>query len=102
MGANFDYAIIKDSKFELTNEEIRKKAKKIFAQDAHEHGHGGYSGTLAEKRGKTVTIRRGKSFDSIEDAEDYVMDVLDTDKWDNADAVPIKNKGWLVGGWCSS
>ncbi len=100
MGAEFSTAIIKDADLVLTDAEIRLKAQAIFEQSRYNYGHAGYSGRLAEKT--DVTIRRDKEFPTESAAYDYVNN-LNTSKWDDAaDVVPITDKGWLVGAWCSA
>jgi len=58
MGANFDCNIIKDEELKMSNEEIEKAAGDIFDDSAYQNGHGGYSGTLAEKIGEGVKIQK--------------------------------------------
>ena len=101
MGANFDYDVIVDPELKLSDEEIEKKADGIFEERAYNYGHAGYTGTLAEKIGLGVKIYR-QSVQETEDIEaEYIQNFLDNDKWGQADVVPIKNVGWIVGGWCS-
>ena len=100
MGANFDSDLITDKELKMTNVEIGRAALGVFEQSAYMNGHGGYSGSLAEK--SEIEIHRGKVFDNLNDAYDFVSDVLDSDKWGPADVVPIKDKGWFIGGYCSS
>jgi hypothetical protein len=102
MGANFDYNIIPDPDLKMTDKEIGVAAEGIFEQSAYENGHGGYSGSLAEKTGEGVTIHRDIQFNDEHEASRYVSDTLDNDKWGAADAVAIIGKGWFVGGFCSS
>lgn len=102
MGANFDYDILSDPELKMTDEEIGKDAERAFEHSAYNHGHGGYTGTLAEKIGEGVTIYRDVQFSSEDEARRYVDETLDNDKWGAADAVAIVGVGWFVGGWCSS
>jgi hypothetical protein len=86
-----------------------------------EHGHGGYTGTIAEKLG--FTIRKGEVM-TEEQAGEFVRggrwnasgqwestgtgDGNDNDKWGKAYAVPVCKEvggpieGWLFYGWASS
>ncbi len=68
----------------------------------YEHGHGGYTGTIAEFNGI------GKWKDLLLDSEDAAEDFIEEnhDKWDPAMAVSFKAEdgswgGWIVGGWVS-
>jgi len=44
---------------------------------------------LAPERGLSLSCQSRK-----------ITEVIDGDKWDYADAVFVKGKGWVVGGWC--
>ena len=98
MGANFDSDFIKDPELKLTNAEIRKKAMSIFEESAYMNGHGGYSGTLAEKNSVTI---RSKVCKTMDEAWAYMKE-LDSDKYGPADVVAVEGKGWAIGGLCSS
>jgi hypothetical protein len=101
MGACFDSALIADPEFKLTEKELDAKANDIYEQSAYEHGHGGYSGTLAEHTGQGVILNKDKVFDDKEDAWSWIDDNHD-DKWDTPMAVPVRGVGWAIGCWCSS
>jgi hypothetical protein len=67
----------------------------------YEHGHGGYSGTIAEKR-SFVVISVPKGRDPAEYANsDEAMAKVD-DKWGPAGCVKIADGEWLFFGWASS
>jgi len=100
MGACYDSEVIPDPELKMTDEEVRKACRAAFEESRYLNGHGGYSGTLAEKH--DVEIRRGKVFDDRNTADHYLCEELDSRKWGPADCVPVKGQGWLVGGWCSS
>jgi hypothetical protein len=102
MGANFDSDFIEDPELKLTDAELVAEAEEVFDHAAYMYGHAGYSGTFAEKTGEGATIHRDKEFNDNSEAYKYVQEVLDNDKWGPADVVPIKGKGWFIGGWCSS
>lgn len=97
MGATTDFMVYKIPD--------RKKVKAKFSDDCdearYEHGHGGYTGTIAEFGG----IGKWKDLDlpSIRAAEDYIVE--NHQKWDPAMAVSFRLEdgtfGWVVGGWCS-
>lgn len=99
MGACFDSDFIKDPELKMTDKELVMKARDIFEESAYMNGHGGYSGTLAEKN--SIHIHRHKVCKNPAEAWDY-MDELDSDKWGPADCVPVKGEGWAIGGYCSS
>jgi len=101
MGAEFDSAFIKDTDLKLTDTELRKQAEGVFEHSAYMNGHGGYSGSLAEKSGRGITIHRSRVCETMDEAWE-VMDELDNDKWGPAECVPVTGKGWAIGGYCSS
>jgi len=100
MGAEFDCQLIEDPELKMTKAEVNKKCQEVFEQAAYNYGHSGYTGTLAEKSGMSVNIL-DETFDTEQEAEKYICDTLDNDKWGPADVVKVKGQGWLVGGWCS-
>lgn len=84
-----------------------KTAKDAFNQavsDAqYEHGHGGYTGTIAEKRSfKMVTLPAGKTLDA------FVEECMDNhthfcrDKWGDAACVALGNDEFYFFGMASS
>ena len=58
MSADFDYEIIEDKHFLLSDKEISDAAEGIFEDRAYNYGNSGYTGTLAEKTEQGVTINR--------------------------------------------
>jgi hypothetical protein len=67
-----------------------------------EYGHGGYSGTIAEKT--SFTMARDSVMDQ-EDAEIIAERLSETkysDKWGPAGCIPLKDGKWLFFGWASS
>jgi len=96
MGGNTFYQIGKGR----TVEEAFRNA---VEQAQYENGHGGYTGTLAEKHSYVViTLPEG-----IE-ARDYATLLIDKDderiedKWGPAGALPIGLFEWLFFGWANS
>jgi len=81
-----------------------REAFREAVEDAkYEHGHGGYSGTIAEKHDFTmIEVPEGK------DPWDYADDLLDEgdhrvdDKWGPAGCIKLKDGVWLFFGWASS
>lgn len=77
------------------------------AQAQYDHGHSGYSGTIAEKPG--FEMRNGGT--AMTRAEAYKFageDGMENEKWGDAYAVPVKADdseeiiGFLFYGWASS
>lgn len=69
----------------------------------HEHGHGGYSGTIAEKWSfRMIDVPAGT------DPRQYATDLMDaddprvSDKWGPAACVNVGDGQWLFFGWASS
>lgn len=100
MGACFDADFVKDPELEMTERKLNIEANKLYEQRAYEHGHGGYTGTLAEHTGQGV-IKRTRVFETENDAYEYIQENHE-DKWDTPVAYPVKGKGWVIGSWCSS
>ena len=71
--------------------------KQARANDQHEYGHGGYTGTWAEIPGATHV--RIKPFQSEQAAEEYLLD--NAEKWNDALIVPLWDGRWVVGAWAS-
>lgn len=78
-----------------------------------EHGHGGYTGTIAEKSGFKIIAEARPSL-SKTDARRMVRMLQDMndprqdDKWGDAAAIPVAEEtggpviGWVFFGWASS
>jgi hypothetical protein len=91
----------------FTHKAKGKTAKDAFQQavsDArYEHGHGGYTGTLAEKS-DFVMIALPKD----ESAVDYAYSLIDScdpridDKWGPAGCIDMGDGNYLFFGWASS
>ena len=84
-----------------------KTAVQAFAaavqQAKYEHGHGGYSGTIAEKGSFVeIPLPEGKN------AHQYAEELLDnddkriSDKWGPAGCIKIGDGEFLFFGWASS
>lgn len=82
---------------------------------AWEHGHGGYTGTIAEKPGAYRTPREVPRFEATREglnaANTWAWDDLneyDNDKWGECLALPVYKvgsdevEGWYFYGWASS
>lgn len=77
--------------------------KAAVDQALYDHGHSGYSGTLAEKT-DFVEIPLPKGRDAMEYAEELMDedDVRITDKWGPAGCLKVKKGRYLFFGWASS
>lgn len=71
----------------------------------YDHGHSGYTGTIAEKPGFTIIPLPDAN---LSDPEAYADELIrDNDeriegKWENATAFQVGPKEWLFFGWASS
>ena len=83
-----------------------KAAFDSACQDArYNYGHGGYTGTIAEKD-SFVMIKVPENFTgSEEDYADHLISECDPridDKWGPAGCIDLGNGKWLFFGWASS
>lgn len=87
-----------------TKDEILTLFKTDVEKALYDHGHMGYSGTIAEKGHETVTIKwLTKKFATPERAEKYIQE--NHEKWEpcmGAFYESIEGEGCVVAGWCSS
>lgn len=91
-------------------ERFEVKAKGRTAQSAfnratkearYEHGHGGYSGTIAEKTEFTVIeVPKGRDPKDYADSDEALA--LVEDKWGPAGCIKLGKDEWLFFGWASS
>lgn len=96
--------------FTSANGKTAKEAFNTATEDAqYESGHGGYTGTIAEKN--DFIMCSSEVFASASDAYDFANKLIDDedsridDKWGPAGCVSFKNKekiGYLFFGWASS
>lgn len=85
----------------------QKAFEHLRDQAFYDHGHRGYTGTIAEKPGFEI---RSKKPMTREEAERFIEDGDQdkNDKWGDAFAVPICDEpegpitGWIFYGWASS
>jgi hypothetical protein len=87
------------------NRATGKTAAEAFASVTeaarYEHGHGGYSGTIAEKH-DFVMLAVPKGTDPIAYSKtDEALDQVD-DKWGPAGCVALGDGKWIFFGWASS
>jgi len=94
MGAEVNYYEVKCKKSELNNE-----ANDLREQCQYDHGHSGYTGTIAEDNGKLTVIETPMTLD---DAENYIDE--NAQKWKSSIAIKIADNEnlWLIGGVYSS
>lgn len=79
--------------------------KAARSQAQYDHGHAGYTGTIAEKgEFVMITVPLGVSPD---DPEDYAQKLLEEgdsrvrDKWGPAGCIALGDGKWLFFGWAS-
>ena len=77
--------------------------REAVKQAQYDHGHGGYAGTIAEKREFTlIAVPEGKA------PAEYASELIDDgdaridDKWGPAGCVKVGEGEWLFFGWASS
>lgn len=99
MGAQSDGFFIKDENHELPKQEIISKISDYIDDAKYEHGHGGYTGTMAEKNSGDVSFI-DKEFTDASEAYDHIDE--HADKWGSIEVIKIVDKGWVVGAVCSS
>lgn len=77
--------------------------KNAVDSEAYEHGHGGYSGTIVEKRRFTkIAVPAGQK--PVEFARKLIDDgdARVDDKWGPAGCIDLGGGEWLFFGWASS
>jgi hypothetical protein len=74
--------------------DLKEKYNELVEEACFYHGHGGYTGTIAESPGLTVTSQ----VLSESEAEDWLFD--NAKKWEDTLAVKIKDteEDWILGG----
>jgi hypothetical protein len=88
-----------------------KTAKEAFAEAVQEarymHGHGGYSGTIAEKRSFTMITPPSNVGKTEKDLIKYAWELIDKgdprvdDKWGPAGCIALPDGKWFFFGWAS-
>ncbi len=71
----------------------------------YEHGHGGYTGTIAEKDSLVMIQKQpleGKAALELADALINRFDPRIDDKWGPAGCIPLTDGSFLFFGWASS
>ena len=91
-----------------TGANLQKAFEAVRDQALYDHGHGGYSGTIAEKSEVKTVSAKGLSLEEATALADQLVQDDDPridDKWGPAGAIRVKDKdfnGWLFFGWASS
>lgn len=86
-----------------TGKTAREAFNAVVGQAQYEHGHGGYTGTIAEK-GEFVMVKLPEGKDAMTHAQD-LNDSDDSpvdDKWGPAGCLPDGPGKWVFFGWASS
>jgi hypothetical protein len=98
----------------LGYDDVREAFREAREVAAWDHGHGGYTGTIAEKDSYLVASDVGLSYDDASDLAYRLMDWQNADprfddKWGPAGAIRVvgdegslPDRGWLFFGWASS
>jgi hypothetical protein len=85
-----------------------KEAFDLVVNEArHKYGHGGYTGSIAEKQSFVIVDRTEHSRADAGDVAEQLIDMGDSridDKWGPAGAIRVKDRdidGWYFFGWAS-
>jgi len=94
VGARFDFRYVVDKPY--TKVQLERLFWSIVRDACAKHGYGGYTGTMAEAHGLTIT---DKVFNDRDDALRYIGSTAQ--KWENALAVKVvkgESTIWVIGG----
>jgi hypothetical protein len=94
---------------DLTPATRKRVFERAVKEAQYEYGHGGYTGTIAEKH----DCRFIGGFDTLKEANEHADDLIEkddpriSDKWGPAGAIEVRNdpkhgKGFVFFGWASS
>lgn len=72
----------------------------LVKRAAWEHGHGGYTGSFAEKTDGVTVIPAANDYWDRADAEEHATE--HAPKWGPAHAYYLRDGKWYIGAWCSS
>ena len=95
MGGCYQETIIKCKK-----EDLPRLFQNFRNEEAYRRGHGGYTGTFAEKDSICIIPSKNAEFWHEEEARERGL--YDNDKYGPASAYLIAKDTWYIGGWCSS
>lgn len=84
-------------------ESAKKAFIKAVSDARYEHGHGGYTGTIAEKSDFNMIPFNGTADEAWQKAEKMILDRhhLVDDKWGPAGCIEIEKGEYLFFGWAS-
>lgn len=75
--------------------------RKAVKRAQYDHGHAGYSGTIAEKtQFKMIEVPKGKDPEEYAESDEALNEV--EDKWGPAGCIALGKGEWLFFGWASS
>jgi hypothetical protein len=75
-------------------QQLIRKYNVLVEEPLHDFGHAGYTGTIAESAGLTISQLE---FEDKESAIDYLFE--NTSKWGNSVAVKLRGTNtWIIGG----
>lgn len=92
MGAEYQGGIVEAG----SEEALHIKYRDIVSHCRHMDGHGGYTGTFAEKDGLEVI----PGTHTREGAREHCSE--ENPKWGPSYAYDLGDNKWYIGGWCSS
>ncbi len=79
------------------SEELKLRVKELISQCRYEHGHSGYTGTIAESNGQVIICQQKMN---EENAEEYIFN--HAKKWEDNIAVYLEDEDcYLLGGFYS-
>ena len=85
-----------------------RTAKEAFVEAVreaqYEYGHGGYTGTIAEKSDFVMVATKEQDDAAAHAYADSLLEMGDpriSDKWGPAGCIPLAGEQWLFFGWAS-
>lgn len=79
---------------------LESRYQQLVRDCQYEYGHGGYTGTFAEKHSvQVIRPPDGQKVWNREAAHQHCQD--NNQKWDASYAYWLGDSRWYVGGWCS-
>lgn len=94
MGAEFNFAKLRST----NDKDALKEVSEMISEARYMHGHGGYTGTLAEARG--CEIHRSYAPKCESEAQAWLCE--NANKWGPAIILRTPDKEYFVGALCSS
>ena len=103
MGSRFDEQIIVLDNLDDQGE-LRERFQEVVSDCLYNHGHAGYTGTLAEKDPNELEI-----IEELDGVKREAWDLKEArkhaeghnDKWGPAFAYRLMDGSWYIAGWCS-